>query len=287
MRVLHTSDWHLGRSLEGRSRISEQEQFIDELIDITTQEQIRLVLVAGDVFDTSNPSAEAENLFFDALERLCDGGKRALVVIAGNHDSPERLHAANPLALKHGISLFGFPGEQLLMGTSSGGVRRLKTGPGWAELTLPGAAETAVVYALPYPSESRLNEVFTEKLDDDSQQIAYSERVGQLFAKADGIFRPDTVNLAVAHLFARGGLESESERQLGGHWRSRRKLCRNKRNMWRWAIYTAPNRYIMRHKSAGIPAHRFHSVFQRRISKRKWSLSMSFRVAWPGRVPSI
>ncbi|MGD8400910.1 MAG: exonuclease subunit SbcD [Bacillota bacterium] len=216
MRVLHTSDWHLGRSLEGRSRISEQEQFIDELIDITTQEQIRLVLVAGDVFDTSNPSAEAENLFFDALERLCDGGKRALVVIAGNHDSPERLHAANPLALKHGISLFGFPGEQLLMGTSSGGVRRLKTGPGWAELTLPGAAETAVVYALPYPSESRLNEVFTEKLDDDSQQIAYSERVGQLFAKADGIFRPDTVNLAVAHLFARGGLESESERQLGG-----------------------------------------------------------------------
>lgn len=212
MRILHTSDWHLGRNLEGRSRLPEQEQFIVELTDIVTKEDIQLVLVAGDVFDTYNPPADAENLFYDALERLSDGGKRAVVVIAGNHDSPDRLHAANPLALKHGISLFGFPKEQL----TPGGIQRTKTGPGWLELTLPGTGEKAVVYALPYPSESRLNEVFTEKMDDDSQQVAYSERVGRLFLEADQIFRPDTVNLAMAHLFTRGGLESESERQLGG-----------------------------------------------------------------------
>jgi exonuclease SbcD len=216
VRVLHTSDWHLGRNLEGRSRLPEQEQFIDELVDIVTKEAIQLILVAGDVFDSCNPAAEAENLFYDALERLSDNGKRAVIAIAGNHDSPERLHAANPLALKHGIALLGYPQEILPAGTAQGGIRRVNTGPGWVELAAPGWAENAVVYALPYPSESRLNEVLTEKLDDGSQQVAYSERVGRLFAEADRVFRTDTINLAVAHLFAYGGLESESERQLGG-----------------------------------------------------------------------
>ncbi len=216
MRILHTSDWHLGRSLEGRTRLPEQEQFIDELVYIATKEDIQLILVAGDVFDTYNPSAEAENLFYDALERLSDNGKRAIVSIAGNHDSPDRLHAANPLALKHGISLFGFPGEQLAVGASPGGIQRLNAGPGWIELVIPGSTEKTIVYALPYPSEARLNEILTDKLDDESQQIAYSERVGRLFAEADQIFRADTVNLTVAHLFAFGGVESESERQLGG-----------------------------------------------------------------------
>lgn len=216
MRILHTSDWHLGRNLEGRSRLPEQEQFIDELVGMVTSEDIKLILVAGDVFDTYNPSADAENLFYGALERLSDGGRRAIIVIAGNHDSPDRLHAANPLALKHGISLIGYPGEQLTIGTTSGGVSRVQTGPGWVELVIPGCNENVIIYALPYPSESRLNEVLTEKLDDQSQQIAYSERVSRLFAEADQIFRPDTINLAVAHLFACGGLESESERQLGG-----------------------------------------------------------------------
>ena len=216
MRVLHTSDWHLGRSLEGRSRLPEQEQFIDELVEIVNKEAVQLILVAGDVFDTYNPSADAEGLFFDALERLSDGGKRAVVAIAGNHDSPDRLHAANPLALKHGISLLGYPGEQLTVGIAPGGVRRLQTGAGWMEILVPGYEEKAIIYALPYPSESRLNEVLTEKLDDVSQQTAYSDRVGRLFAEADQIFRPDTVNLGLAHLFAFGGLESESERQLGG-----------------------------------------------------------------------
>ncbi|MGE5605155.1 MAG: metallophosphoesterase family protein [Bacteroidota bacterium] len=216
MRILHTSDWHLGRNLEGRSRLPEQEQFMDELVAIVMDEDIQVILVAGDVFDTYNPSAEAENLFFDALERLSDNGKRAVVAIAGNHDSPDRLHAANPLALKHGISLLGYPGEQLMVGTSAGGFGRINTGPGWVELVAPGSNEKTLVYALPYPSESRLNEVLSEKLDAGSGQIAYSERVGSLFSEADQIFRPDTVNLVVAHLFARGGLESESERQLGG-----------------------------------------------------------------------
>lgn len=216
MRILHTSDWHLGRQLEGRSRLPEQEQFIDELTAIVRAEGVDLILVAGDIFDTYTPAAEAEALFFDALERLAEGGKRAVAVIAGNHDSPDRLQAAQPLAAKLGISLIGYPGEQLPTAVAHGGIQRPVTGRGWLELMIPGCPEPAVLYALPYPSESRLNQVLTESLDEQAQQIAYSERVGRLFAEGDQIFRDDTVNLVMAHLFAWGGLESDSERQLGG-----------------------------------------------------------------------
>lgn len=216
MRILHTSDWHLGRTLEGRPRLPEQEQFIEELIDIVQGEDVKLILIAGDVYDTYNPSADAEKLFFDAVERLSDGGKRAVVAIAGNHDSPERLQAANPLAVKHGISLLGYPGEHLPVTKSSAGVQRISSGLGWLELQIAGCEERVMVYTLPYPSESRLNEVLTENLDEEMQQIAYSERIGRLFGAADQIFRPDTVNVALAHLFAFGGVGCESERQLGG-----------------------------------------------------------------------
>ncbi len=94
-------------------------------------------MVAGDVFDNSNPPAKAEELYFDALERLSAGGKRAVVVIAGNHDSPDRIRAANPLAVRHGISLGGCPGDHLEPGGPDGGAKRIRIGPGWREIACP------------------------------------------------------------------------------------------------------------------------------------------------------
>lgn len=70
MRLLHTADWHLGRSLEGRSRLAEQQAFLDELVEIVKSEKIDAVLMAGDVFDTVNPPAAAEQMFFDAIARI-------------------------------------------------------------------------------------------------------------------------------------------------------------------------------------------------------------------------
>ncbi|GAW94338.1 exonuclease SbcCD subunit D [Calderihabitans maritimus] len=218
MRILHTSDWHLGRTLEGRSRLPEQLQFIDQLADIVKEEGVNLILVTGDVFDTYNPSAEAEELFFYALERLATGGKRAVVIIAGNHDSPDRIRAANPLALKHGISLVGYPGEKLTCGGSTGGVERVRTGKGWLEIAVPDAEQSAVIVTLPYPSESRLNELLSRELDEGAQQVAYSDRIKQILEESSRAFRADTVNLVAGHFFMAGGWESQSERpiQLGG-----------------------------------------------------------------------
>lgn len=218
MRILHTSDWHLGRTLEGRSRQAEQEQFIDELCRIVEDEDIHLVLVAGDIFDTYNPPAYAEELYCEALERLAQGRKRAVVVIAGNHDSPERLTAVSPLALRHGVFIAGVPGKTLSSDFSGSGVKLLNSGRGWLELMLPAVAHSTVVSILPYPSESRLQQVLSQEFNEVKIREAYSKTVNDIFLRQSAAYRPDSVNIAVSHLFVMGGISSESERpiEIGG-----------------------------------------------------------------------
>lgn len=220
MRILHTSDWHLGRSLEQISRIEEQKEFIDFLVAICEEERIDLVLVAGDIYDTYNPPASAEELFYEALEKLSGRGTRGIVVIAGNHDNPERLCAASPLAYKNGIILLGYPGSDAGAYKTGGGIRVTASGAGWFELALPRCEHHAVILSLPYPSESRLEEVLSREADEGILQKAYSDKVGEILASGSRNFREDTVNLVVAHLFMKGGRESESERtlQVGGAW---------------------------------------------------------------------
>jgi DNA repair protein SbcD/Mre11 len=232
MRILHTSDWHLGRTLEGRSRLPEQKEFIEALCGITEEENIHLVIIAGDVFDTYNPSAAAEELFFEALDKLSCNGRRAIIVIAGNHDNPDRLRAAHPLAQKQGIFLAGYPGENLknTMEHSSGEAEAAATkenaaatmekvvladgGPGWIELKIPGCHEHAIILLLPYPSEKRLNEILSYSLEEKAMQKAYSDRISMVFQEGAVHFRRDTVNLAAGHLFVLGGSISDSERDI-------------------------------------------------------------------------
>lgn len=222
MRILHTADWHFGRALEGRDRRLEQMAFIDELCQIVEEKKIDLVLIAGDIYDSVNPPAWAEELFYDALERLAAEGKRGVIVIAGNHDQPERVRAAAPLAYKHGIILLGLPKETPYVGETPGDdrerIRIVEAGPSWMELAIPGILHHAVILALPYPSESRLKELISESFTQEEMQEAFSARIERLFAEYAQKFREDTVNLVTSHLFVMGGVETESERpiQIGG-----------------------------------------------------------------------
>lgn len=219
MRILHTSDWHLGKTLEQISRIDEQREFIDCLCKTVEDEKADLVLIAGDIYDTYNPSAAAEELFYDAIDRLNGKGRRGVVVIAGNHDNPERLCAASPLAFKNGIVLLGYPGSDAgVYKIGNENIRIADSGPGWLELCLSGCEHHAVILTLPYPSESRLEEVLSHDAEETKLQKAYSEKIGGLFVRLGNKFRDDTINLAVGHLFLKGGKESESERtlQVGG-----------------------------------------------------------------------
>lgn len=79
MKILHTSDWHLGKKLEGAKRIEEQKLFIGTLEKIVTDENPKLILIAGDIFDTPSPSSEAEKLFFDAMKRFLTLGREPLL----------------------------------------------------------------------------------------------------------------------------------------------------------------------------------------------------------------
>lgn len=220
MRILHTADWHLGRTLEGRSRQEEHAQFVDELCAIVRDEAIDLVLIAGDVFDTVNPSAAAEELWCDALARLGENGRRAVVAIAGNHDSPDRLTAVRALAQRHGATLFGYPYDD--PGTHTPGpdrVQRIASGPGWAQLTVPGVEHAAVVLALAYPSESRLKQLLADTLGEEELQLLYSDQVKSWLTAAAHHFRPDAVRLITSHIYMAGGAEtSDVERpiQMGG-----------------------------------------------------------------------
>lgn len=220
MKILHTADWHFGKTLDGRDRLPEQREFVDELCRICDDERVDLVLMAGDAYQSSNPSAQAEELFYDALYRLSADGTRAVVVIAGNHDSPERLPASAPLAERYGITLIGLPKDGILAGASAdtSRVRRVDAGPSWLEVAAPGCLHTAVIAALPYPSEQRLNELLAASLDEEQLQQSYAARVGALLGELAGHFRADTVNLVMTHIYVHGGVESESEVQiqLGG-----------------------------------------------------------------------
>lgn len=217
MKILHTSDWHLGKTLENISRIEEQRQFIDEICDIAEKEQIDIVLIAGDIFDTYNPSSIAEELFYQAIDRLNNKGRRAVVIIAGNHDSPDRLCAASPLTYKNGVILLGYPasnaGQYKIEGSD---INIVNSGAGWLELKLSSYNYNAMIISMPYPSEARLAEVISKEVDDEGMQQAYSDKIAALMSTLSEGFRQDTVNLVISHIFMREGKVSDSERQLGG-----------------------------------------------------------------------
>lgn len=216
MRIIHTGDWHLGKNLEGHSRLDEQEKFLDFFTEKCNELKPELILIAGDIYDAPNPPARAEKLFYDALKKLSRGGECVSVVIAGNHDNPERIASAGSLAAEHGIIISGTP--KAVVQTGAYGKHRVTaSGEGFFELEING--ERAVIAAVAYPSEKRLNEVFyRDKEDEKERQASYAKKVGRLFKRLEANFKEDSINITLSHLFASGSEPSGSERSssLGG-----------------------------------------------------------------------
>ena len=215
MKFIHTSDWHLGKSLEGHSRLEEQEQFCDDFVKLVNDNDIDMIIIAGDIYDTSNPPAQAEKLFYKTVSRLANNGERCVLIISGNHDNPERLAAITPLAHEQGIIVLGYP----LSSTEKAkykGFEILEAKEGCLKVEIKG--EKATIITLPYPSEKRLNEAIGNPSNDEEAQKTYSERVGELFRELEENFQEDTINIAVSHIFVVGGEGTDSERpiQLGG-----------------------------------------------------------------------
>lgn len=206
MRILHTSDWHLGKRLFDRDRLPEQEKALNFLAELCEERAVDLVLVAGDVFDTYLPPAEAEELFFRAVKRLA-GEKRAVVIVSGNHDDGVRLASSAPLAAGEGVYIFG--GKPFPLDPSDRPVRATEAGESYV-IIQNAAGERVYINALPYPNEARLKEEKTEE--------SYPEKVSRWIAKGDERYTGDMPHILLTHLFVAGGQVSDSERsiELGG-----------------------------------------------------------------------
>jgi exonuclease SbcD len=156
MKLLHTSDWHLGKYLNNFSRHAEQQEVLEEICEIAEREKVNAILVAGDLFDTYNPPTESVELFYRILKRLSANGSRAVIAIAGNHDSPERIEAPDPLARECGIIFAGYPNSRVAKFTLESGLGISESEEGYICLSLPGVEEPLRILLTPYANEFRL-----------------------------------------------------------------------------------------------------------------------------------
>ena len=207
MKILHTSDWHIGKRLINRERLDEQAEVLDEIIDICENEGVELVVIAGDIFDTYTPSADAEKLFYKKIKAVA-GENRAVLIISGNHDDGVRLSAAAPLSEEQGIYIVGNERRLLSFG-SQRPVQPVANEKGCAVFGNE-KGERIFVSFLPYPNEARFKE--------EKSELPYLEQMQKWIAEGESGNMEKLPSIFVGHLFVAGGSVSDSEREidLGG-----------------------------------------------------------------------
>jgi exonuclease SbcD len=198
MRILHTSDWHLGKRLESFSRLEEQKEVLSEICEIADREAVNAVIIAGDLFDTFNPSTEAVELFYKSLKRLAADGQRAVIAIAGNHDSPDRIEAPDPLARECGIIFSGYPNSRVHPYSLESGLQVTQSDEGFMEVRLPGDHPPLRILSTPYANELRLKTF----LAADNKEASLRQVLKDSWQSTANKFCDDQgINLLVSHLF--------------------------------------------------------------------------------------
>ena len=198
MKLLHTSDWHLGKRLEDFSRLEEQQAVLQEICEIAEREQVDAIIVAGDLFDTFNPPTEAVDLFYRTLKRLTNNGKRPVIAIAGNHDSPDRIEAPDPLARECGIIFAGYPNSVVPEFELESGLKVLQSNEGFLELKLPEVDVPLRLLLTPYANEFRLKTYLGHENSEEELRTVLQEKWKEL---AEKYCENKGVNLLVTHLF--------------------------------------------------------------------------------------
>lgn len=196
VRVLHTSDWHIGKTIRGLSRAEEHREVLAEVAEIARNQNVDLVLVAGDLFETAAPTAESESIAWQALLELAESAGQ-VVVIAGNHDNPRRLEALRDLARLGNIHIVAEP-------------RRPDDG-GVISLTIDG--QRVNIAALPFVSKRGIIRA-DELMHDEAYEHAgaYAERIQSILAALDAACDDDAIRIVMSHGFVLGGGTGGGER---------------------------------------------------------------------------
>jgi exonuclease SbcD len=198
LKILHTADWHLGKRLQEYSRIAEQKLVLNEICQVADQEEVDLVLLAGDIFDAFNPSHESVELLYKTLRRLSKNGMRPVVAISGNHDSSQFVEAPDPLARELGILFYSRYDSILSCGTLEGGLEISKSDAGFVELKLPKHDFPIRILLAPYANEVSLRTY----LGEENREEAFRELLAQSWKTlADRYCDNQGVNLFMGHFF--------------------------------------------------------------------------------------
>ena len=208
MKLLHTSDWHIGRALYDRKRYEEHEAFLNWLVGLIESEDIDVLLVAGDVFDNSTPSNRAQELYYRFLCRVASAARRHVVVIAGNHDSPSFLNAPKELLKFLNIHVVGYaaenPGDELLVLSGQGGT------------------PMAMICAIPYLRDRDIRTAEAgESVEDKERKIVdgiktHYRLVCETAEQKRALLEKHIPIVAMGHLFAAGGqtIDGDGVREL-------------------------------------------------------------------------
>ena len=199
MRLLHTGDWHIGRAIRGRSRIPEFDDALREVVGIALQEGVDAVLLAGDIYDHRAPPPEADGLVFEALVALYEAGI-PVVAIPGNHDSALRLEALARLLAPIGVTM----------------VPRVSppAGGSLVEVSSRDGSQAALVACVPFVPERRFGDAAALFRATEEWYQGYAEGLGLLLAAMTEPFRPDRVNVLMAHLFTDGAIPGGGEHKI-------------------------------------------------------------------------
>lgn len=198
MKILHTSDWHLGKRLDDFSRMEEQQSVLLEICEIAERKNVDALLVAGDLFDTFNPPTEAIDLFYKTLKRLTKNGCRPVIAIAGNHDSPDRIEAPDPLARECGIIFAGYPNSKVIPFELDSGLKILTSDEGFLELQLPETNVPLRIMLTPYANEYRLKTCLGLENSEEELRTVLQQKWQNL---AEKYCDNKGVNILVTHLF--------------------------------------------------------------------------------------
>ncbi|EON78789.1 Exonuclease SbcD [Lunatimonas lonarensis] len=216
LKILHTADWHLGKRLQEYSRIEEQKEVLAELVEIADTENVDLVLLAGDVYDTFNPTHEAVDLFYKTLRKLSQAGKRPVIVISGNHDSTQFIEAPDPLARQLGIIFYSRYDTIVPPGGLTEDISVSRSDPGFIELSGKGLPVPVRIILAPYANEVLLKTY----LGEGDREASFREILGSKWKNIAESYCDDSgINLFLGHFFfmqegSKAEPEPESERPI-------------------------------------------------------------------------
>lgn len=191
MRILHTADWHLGKSLHGQSLLEDQAHILDQIFSIARDQKPDAIILAGDIYDRSIPPSPAVELFSSTLERFQRDLNLPLFLIAGNHDGPERLAFASGLLARSRVFVAG------------------QFTPAHRPITLDDAHGPVDFHLIPFLHPLHVRSALGE--EDLTSHEAASQAALQTIHP---YLRPSARHIAVAHAFVAGAQECESERPL-------------------------------------------------------------------------